>query len=83
MNRCIVQSYSRPIPGGSVTVVGSLNCMAVDMHGHVMVTGWPHGRIELLSPTLTHLGYIQIPAYKLNGPCALHLDELNHRLYIG
>jgi len=57
--------------------------MAVDKHGHVMVADWHNSRVELLSPTLTHLGYIQIPGYELKGPRALHLDELNHRLYIG
>jgi len=57
--------------------------MAVDIHGHVIVTDWYNDRVELLSPTLTHLGYMQIPGYKLTRPRALHLDELTHRLYIG
>jgi len=57
--------------------------LAVDKHGHVMVADWGNDRVELLSPILTHLGYIEIPGYKLNGSSALHLDELNHRLYIG
>jgi len=37
----------------------------------------------LLSPTLTYFGDIVIPGPKLNGPYALHFDELNHRLFIG
>jgi len=56
--------------------------LAVDKHGHVMVFAEYNDRVELLSPTLTHLGYIQIPGYELDRPHALHLDELNHRLYI-
>ena len=37
----------------------------------------------LLSPSLTRLGYITVPGHGLSGPCALHLDLLTHRLYIG
>jgi len=79
MNGCIVQSYSNPAGSGG----GVLDRMAVDIHGHVIVAGMDNNTVELLSPTLTHLGYIQIPGYKLSGPRALHLDELTHRLYIG
>jgi len=79
MNGCIVQSYSNP--AGSD--VGPVHRVAADTHSHVIVPDCYHDRVELLSPTLTHLGYIQIPGYKLDSPCALHLDELTHRLYIG
>jgi len=75
----IVQSYGGP--RGSD--IGQMTKMVVDKHGHVMVADVANDRVELLSPTLTHLGYIQLPGYKLKRPCALHLDELNHRLYIG
>jgi len=78
MNGCIVQSYNTPA-GSSV---GPEHRMAVDTHGHVIVTDWYRDRVELLSPTLTYLGYIQIPGYTLSRPSALHLDELTHRLYI-
>jgi len=79
MNGCIVQSYSTPA-GSDVWPVDRI---AVDTHGHVIFADWYHDRVELLSPTLTHLGYIQIPGCKLYSPRALHLDELTHRLYIG
>jgi len=57
--------------------------MAVDSHGQVMVADYINHTIELLSPTLTHLGYIHIPGHQIKSPCALHFDEINHRLYIG
>jgi len=57
--------------------------IAVDKHGNVLVVDCFNYRVELLSPTLTHLGYISIPGYVLDEPWALHLDELNHRLYFG
>jgi len=56
--------------------------LAVDKYGHVMVADYKRGRVELLSPTLTHLGSVKIPKYDLNGPWNLHLDELNCRLCI-
>jgi len=57
--------------------------VTVDKHDHVMVADWANDKVELLSPTLTNLGYIQILGHELHNPCTLHLDELNHRLYIG
>jgi len=57
--------------------------IAVDSHGYVIVAEYYDHRVELLSPTLTHLGYIQKPGHKIMCPMALHFDELNHRLYIG
>jgi len=57
--------------------------LAVDGRGNVLVADRYDNRVVLLSPSLTHLGYIEIPGHKLNKPYALHLDELNHRLYIG
>jgi len=56
--------------------------MAIDKHDHLLVADCNNNRVELLSPTLTHLGYLQIPGHQLKGPVALHLDELNHRLFI-
>jgi len=57
--------------------------MTLDSHGHVIVTDFVNHTVQLLSPTLTHLGYIQIPGHQIKYPNALHFDELNHRLYIG
>jgi len=66
----------------NITDFSSGGSMAVDSQGHVMLAHYIYHTIELLSPTLTHLGYIHIPGH-LNYPNALHVDELNHRLYIG
>jgi len=78
----IVQSYGGP-RGSDIGQMETPSNMAVDKQGHMMVADWVNDRVELLSPTLTHLGYIQIPGYELNSPRALHFDELNQRLYIG
>ena len=48
-----------------------------------MVADWGNSRIVFLSPSLTHIGYITVPGYQLNGSYALHLDQLNHVLFIG
>ena len=37
----------------------------------------------LLSATLTYLGCVSTPGYSLRHPYALHLDQLNGRLYVG
>jgi len=57
--------------------------IAVDKHEHVLVADWLNNRIELLSPVLAHLGYIEVPEHGLNMPWALHLDQHSRRLYIG
>jgi len=82
MNGCIVQSNCGPA-GSAVGQMERPYRMAVDKDGHVMVTDDRNGRVELFSPTLTHLGYLQIPGYSLIDPWAIYLDELTHRLYIG
>jgi len=72
--------------GAEGSGVGQLNeprQLAVDRHGNVLVTDEYNSRVVLLSPSLTHLGYIQIPGHQLQRPRALHLDELIRRLYIG
>jgi len=78
----IIQCHGRSSGSG----VGQLNApvhLAVDRHGNVLVADSGNNRIELLSPSLTNLGYIETPGHRLNQPWALHLDELTHRLYIG
>ena len=57
--------------------------LAVDRHGNVLVADTYNHRVVLLSPSLTHLGYIPVPGHGLSKPSALHLDLLTHRLYIG
>jgi len=78
----IVQFYGGPAGSDIGQMIRPAN-MIVDTHSNVMVIDEGNDRVELLSPTLTHLGYIQIPGYELDGPHTLHFDELNHRLYIG
>jgi len=78
----IIQSYG----GSQGSVVGQLNYprhLAVDIHDNVLVADIDNKRVQLLSPTLTYLGNIDIPGHQLNDPYTLHFDQLNHRLYIG
>jgi len=78
----IIESYDGPnrsAPG----LMRGLRHMAVDKYNRVIIADYCNNRVELLSPTLNHLSYIDIPGEKLDRPYALHLDELNHRLYIG
>ena len=57
----------------------------VDGYSNVLVADTENNRIVLLSPTLTYLGDIPVPRHQLRRrrPQALHLDHINHRLYIG
>jgi len=86
---CIVDTIGRIIQcygGASGSGVGQLNQprdIAVERYGNVLVADEYNNRVVLLSPSLTHLGYIQIPGHQLSYPHALHIDELTHRLYIG
>jgi len=90
LNRvCLVDTSGRIIQcygGAGGSGVGQLTGprrLAVDRYGDVLVTDEYDNRVVLLSPSLTHLGYIQIPGHQLSNPWALHLGELTHRLYIG
>jgi len=78
----IIQSYG----GSQGSGVGQLSYplhLAVEIHDNVLVADGSNNRVQLLSPTLTYLGDIEIPGHQLNEPYTLHFDELNHRLYIG
>jgi len=78
----IIQCYG----GARGSGVGQLDVphnLAEDGHGNVLVTDLFNKRVVLLSPSLKHLGYIEIPGHPLSEPWALHLDEPTHRLYIG
>ena len=82
MSGRINQSYG----GSRGSGVGQLHVpshLAVDRYGNVLVADMWNHRVVLLSPSLTHLGYITVSGHKLSYPWALHLDQLNHRLYIG
>jgi len=81
-NGRIIQSYGGPTGSGVGQMHGPSH-IAVDKHGHVIVADQFNDRVVLLSPTLTHLGYILIPGYKLYGTWAIHLDTLHNRLYFG
>jgi len=78
----IIQYYGGTESSGVAQLDGPRH-LAVDGHGNVLVTDLSTNRVVLLSPLLTHLGYIEILGHQLNQPWALHLDELTHRLYIG
>ena len=82
MSGRIIQSYG----GSRGSGVGQLYAprhLAVDRYGNVLVTDMYNDRVVLLSPSLTHLGDITVSGHELCDPWALHLDQLNHRLYIG
>jgi len=78
----IIQSYG----GSRESGVGQLKkpChLVIDIHDNVLVADTGNNTLELLSPTLTYLGDIEIAGHQLDDPYTLHFDELNHRLYIG
>src|SRR6202142_2107650 len=78
----IVHSYGGP-PGSSTGQLYGPRSLAVDTRGYVFVADSYNNRVQLLSPTLTHLGDVTTPRHQLGYPYALHLDELNGRLYVG
>jgi len=86
---CLVDTSGRIIQcyggaeGSGVEQLSRPSQLAVDGYGNVLVADNGNGRVVLLSPSLTHLGYIMIPAYEMFGTHLLHLDEINRRLYIG
>ena len=77
----IVHSYGGP-PGWSAGQLNYPYSVAVDSRGCVFVADFINNRVQVFSPALTRLGDVTTPGHRLNGPCALHLDELNGRLYI-
>ena len=78
----IVHSYGGP-PGSSAGQLNGPRRLVVDTHGYVLVADCFNHRVQVLSPTLTRLGDVTTPGHQLNAPYALHLDELNGRLYVG
>ena len=73
--------------GGNVGLsIGQFNHpghLDVDSQGNVLVSDCKNDRVLLLSATLTYLGCVSTPGYSLRHPYALHLDQLNGRLYVG
>jgi len=78
----IIQSYSGQ-RGPDVGQMGRPCQIAVDKHRYMMVADIDNNKVEIFSPSLTHLGYMEIPGFQLDGPCILYLDGLNRRLYVG
>ena len=56
--------------------------MTVDTHDNVLVADGHNNRVQLLSPALTYLGDMVTFGFRLIQPYALHIDELNHRIYV-
>jgi len=79
----ITQFYGEPqVP--SSREMHNIPCnIIVDKHDNVIFAHYLNDTVQLLSPSLAYLGYIKIPVHKLRAPHTLHLDEINHRLYIG
>jgi len=77
----IIRSY-----GGAVgSRGGRLNTptyLAVDSHGHILVTDTENNRIQVFNSKLFHLSDVEIPGHTLKQPMALHLDAQAGRLYI-
>jgi len=85
---CLINLSSKQVTkcygGQSGSGVGQMKSpvhIAVDEYSNVLVADMDNHRIELLSPTLTHLGYLSMPG--INSPTTLYLDDINHRLYVG
>ena len=77
----IVHSYGGP-KGSSTGQLDGPYRLAVDSHGNVIVADFYNSRVQVLSPTLTRLGDVTTLGHQLSHPYALHLDELDGRLYI-
>ena len=78
---CILYSYGGAIDQGYDQLVDPYQ-LAVDEWDNVLVINFIN-RVELLNPTLRHLGYIEPPGHRLRQPHALHLDVVNRCLYVG
>ena len=78
----IVHSYGGP-KGSSAGQLNAPFRLAVDKRGCVLVADCDNKKVQVLSPTLTRLGDVTTPGHQLKQPCALHLDELSNRLYVG
>jgi len=74
----VLQSYSGN-PGSGGKQLKGRHRVVVDKNDNVMMIDYCN-RIELLSPTLTHLGFVS--ANELDRPRALHFDDLKNCLYI-
>jgi len=78
----IIESYGGARGSGVGQLYGPRH-LAVVGHGNMLVADLFNKKVVLLSPSLTHLGYIEIPGHPFSKPWALHLDEQTRRLYIG
>ena len=81
MSGSIIQCYGRSLGSGDEQLYDPRH-LAVHSYGNVLVADINNGRVELLNPSLIHLGYVTVPGLELRGPSAVHLDLQNHCLYI-
>jgi len=78
----IIREYSGSRGSGVMPSLKS-DYLFVDIHDIVLVIDSWSNTVQLLSPTLTYLGDVDIQGDEEYYPKAAHFDELNHRLYIG
>jgi sugar lactone lactonase YvrE len=57
--------------------------LTIDSHEHVYVADEENHRMQVLSPTLKHIGEMSFHGHQLGRPGSMHLDEFNRRFYLG
>ena len=77
----IIHLYRRSGKSGIGQLNGSLQ-LTIDTHNNVLVADFDNNKVCIFSSTLTHLGDVDIPGHRLNGPYAVHFDRENNQLYI-
>jgi len=70
-------------PGSGANQLYSPVQMAVSEDGNVLVSDMGNDRVVVFNRELLFLGYLSTTEQVLSRPYAIHLDERNHRLYIG
>ena len=75
----IIQSYVGLLDSESI---GGPYEMTISNQGYIIITDCCHNKVEILSSILTHICYVEIPGFEFDYPLRVHLDELNHLLYI-
>ena len=78
----IIESYGGP-DGSSTGQLDGPRCLTVDRYDNVYVADWNNDKVQLLSPTMTHLCDVTLSKHQLSEPCRIHLDEMNGLMYIG
>ena len=57
--------------------------MTLSNQGYILMTDSSNNKVEILSSLLTHICNVDLPGFEFDDPWCIHLDEPNHRLYIG